>query len=193
MTTGTWVEIPLSAAAFPKDGTYSLAVTSSSSNSAMYASRETANPPELALGLGTRLPLPPPRATPTPPPVQTGTPNPDPAATPTDPGTPATTATPTTDPAATATATSTPTPTPTRRPTATATSTQTSTPTPAGPRPPRPRDADCRSGAHPGTADPSTRTGSYILIDRARLLSLPTSGAPGRVWSARPLKARRRT
>ena len=70
VTTGTWVEIPLLPSAFPKDGTYSLAMTSSSTNSAMYMSREAANPPELALGYGTRLPLPQPMATPTPEPVQ---------------------------------------------------------------------------------------------------------------------------
>ncbi len=182
VSSGTWVEIPLSPSAFPKDGTYSLAVTSSSTNSAMYASRETATPPELALGNGTRLPLPPPRATPTPPPVQTGTPDPDPAATPTDPATPATTATPTTDPAATATATSTPTPTPTlaAAPTATATSTPTSTPTPAATAKPTTTPTAAPMPT-PVSADPPTRTGSYILIDRARLMSLPMSGA---AWSS---------
>ena len=175
VTVGTWVEIPLPPAAFPKDGTYSLAMTSSSTNSAMYASRETANPPELALGNGTRLPLRRPIVTPTPEPVQapTDTPKPDPTSTPTGPAVPATTAIPTPGPTATPTATPTasPTATPTLTPTAKPAATPTATPTPTPTAAPT---------SIPAPIPPPTRTGSYILIDRARLMSLPTSGT---AWS----------
>ena len=169
VTTGTWGEIPLLPSAFPKDGTYSLAMTSSSTNSAMYMSREAANPPELVLGYGTPLPVPQPIATPTPEPAQapTDTPIPDPTATPTAPPAPAATATPTPD--ATATPTAAPTATPTAAPTATPTAAPTATPTPTAAAMP-----------NPAPIPPSTRTGSYILIDRASLMSLPTSGA---AWS----------
>ncbi|HSL75950.1 MAG TPA: DNRLRE domain-containing protein, partial [Candidatus Limnocylindrales bacterium] len=66
----TWVEVPIAPAGFSADGMYSLAITSSSTNSVVYGSRETANPPQLVLTTG----APSPTVTPTPPPTPTPTP-----------------------------------------------------------------------------------------------------------------------
>jgi hypothetical protein len=46
------VDIPVSSGIFTSDGSYSFALANSSANSAVYASRETANPPQLILTLG---------------------------------------------------------------------------------------------------------------------------------------------
>jgi hypothetical protein len=51
VSTGIWYEVDLSNL-ITGDGTYSLRVTSPSSNGADYSSREGANPPQLVLALG---------------------------------------------------------------------------------------------------------------------------------------------
>jgi PKD repeat protein len=55
VSSGTWVEFDVSAQV-QGDGIYSFALTSNSTNSAYYSSREGVNPPELVLLLGDQLP-----------------------------------------------------------------------------------------------------------------------------------------
>jgi PKD repeat protein len=81
VTAGTWVEIALPAGQFPGNGSYSVAITTSSTNSAIYSSREGTNPPQLVLTAGS-TPTPTPTPSPTPSPTPTATPSPTPTATP---------------------------------------------------------------------------------------------------------------
>jgi len=50
-TTGTWIDIPLGAAAIGTDGTYSFAIANASTTSGYYGSRESATPAQLMVTL----------------------------------------------------------------------------------------------------------------------------------------------
>ena len=144
----TWYEVDLTSL-ITGDGTYSLRVSSISSDGAGYSSKEGSNPPQLVVDIQsgptpTASPTATQTATPTPTPTQTATPTSTSTATPTFTNTPTATQTPTltstatptftrtSTPTSTATGTSTPTATPTASatPTQSPTATQSATPTP---------------------------------------------------------------
>ena len=102
VSTGTWIELP--AGMLPGNGTYSFALTSTSSNAAWFSSSEGASPPQLVV-----TPLS--AETPTPTPTPDPTPEPTPASEPTPEPTPEPTLTPTPEPTPTPTPDATPTPT----------------------------------------------------------------------------------
>ena len=96
VTANTWAELVLPPASFPGNGTYSIGITTTNTNSVIFSSREGANPPQLVLTTATATPTPTP--TPTAAPTPTATPTPTPTATPTPTPTPTPTATPTPTP-----------------------------------------------------------------------------------------------
>ncbi len=140
VSANTWYEVDITSL-ITGDGTFSLRVTSTSSNGADYTSKEGAAgfAPQLIVNVSeTSTPIPTPTDTPTPSNTSTATDTPTstatytPTPTPTDPPTPTDTLTPsaTPTPSDTPTSTHTPTPTSTDTPTPTDTLTPSATPTP---------------------------------------------------------------
>ena len=130
-----WYEIDLTSV-ITADGTYSLRVSSISSDGADYSSKEGSNPPQLVINIQSGATASPtatatPSQTQTPTPTSSSTSTATPTATQTSTATPTFTSTPTRTPTATfaATNTSTPTATPTSTPTFTVINTSTPTPT----------------------------------------------------------------